>query len=306
MTTTPSPLDVSDWPPSEDEFLGTKPKMWLYGPVVDGDESSRWLWKRATTNRDRRRGDFLKGDDWAEVVASRVGATLEVPVAEVVLAVKDGQPGIVSRSFLQADEILVHGDELLAEVSADPSAAGRELFTLENVASALERCRPPGEHDVLATALDWFVGFLVLDALVGNTDRHEQNWGAIQSPDGSRKLAPSFDHASCLGFMLHDDVRREYLDGTKPGRSIAEYAGRARAKMQGFDSPVDAAVATMMMVEPEVRLWWTGVIDQNVALAPSLVALPDSRLTPAAASFASVLYDQNHKSLSQALRTMPA
>ncbi len=306
MTVDVAVLDVSGWAPAEDEFLGTKPKMWLYGPPVEGGEPARWLWKAATTNRDRVRGDFLKGDDWAEVVASRVGAALGLPVAEVLLAENDEKPGIVSRSFLQEDEILVHGDELIEEVTEDRSPRGRESFTLDNVASALSDCRPPSEHEVLRTALDWFAGFLVLDALVGNTDRHEQNWGAIQSPDGSRRLAPSFDHASSLGFMLHDDVRAEYLVGTGPGRTVVDYATRAKPKMQGYASPVDAAVATLGRTEPAVRQWWSDAVDNVEALERFLAGLPDSRLTPPAAEFASALYRQNHEVLSQALRTMPA
>lgn len=305
--TSPSPLvDVTGWRPAEEEPLGTKPKTWLYGSPVDTDESPRWLWKAATTNRDKRRGDFLKGDDWAEVVASRVGAALGVPVAEVVLAERDGHPGIVSPSFLQPDEILVHGDELLAEVVTDSPLRGRDLFTLPNVASALERCGPPHEHEVLKTALDWFAGFLVLDALVGNTDRHEQNWGAIQSLDGSRRLAPSFDHASCLGFMLHDDVRAEYLTDAGPGRSVADYAARAKPKMQGYASPVDAAVATFGRTESVVRQWWSDAVGRTDSLEPFLDGLPESRLTPAAAEFAAALYRQNHEALSQAMRTIPA
>lgn len=306
MTAEVAVLEVSGWAPAEDEFLGTKPKMWLYGPPADGDEAVRWLWKAATTNRDRLRGDFLKGDDWAEVVASRVGAALGIPVAEVVLAENNNMPGIVSRSFLQEDEILVHGDELIEEVTDDRSARGRESFTLANVASALSDCRPPSEHEVLRTALDWFAGFLVLDALVGNTDRHEQNWGAIQSPDGSRRLAPSFDHASCLGFMLHDDVRAEYLVDAGPGRTVVDYAARAKPKMQGYASPLDAAVATLGRTERAARKWWSDAVDHVDALEPFLAGLPESRLTPAAAEFASALYRQNHEALSQALRTMPA
>lgn len=306
MSSGPIVLDVSSWAPAEDEFLGTKPKTWLYAPGAEGDEAKRWLWKAATTNLDRRRGDFLKGDDWAEVVASRVGAALGVPVAEVHLAERNDDPGIVSRSFLQRDETLVHGDELLAEVADDVSAHGRELFTLKNVVGALQRCRPPGDHEALRTAMDWFAGFLALDALVGNTDRHEQNWGAIETGDGVRRLAPSFDHASCLGFMLHDDARQEYLGAVGPGRSVAEYAARARPKMQGYESLVDAAVATLARTDPAVRRWWGAAVGRVPALEPFLTDLPESRVTPTAAQFAAALYRQNHEALSQALRTMPA
>ena len=55
--------------------------------------------------------------------------------------------------------------------------------------------------------------YMVLDALIGNTDRHHENWGILRTRvDGQweDKVAPSFDHASLLGRELQD-VRREKL-----------------------------------------------------------------------------------------------
>jgi hypothetical protein len=61
-------------------------------------------------------------------------------------------------------------------------------------------------------------GYLVLDALVGNTDRHHQNWGVILERRKDAyylQLAPTFDHASSLGRELTDEARRRHLqEGT--------------------------------------------------------------------------------------------
>ena len=47
-----------------------------------------------------------------------------------------------------------------------------------------------------------FAGYLVLDAVIGNTDRHHENWGLLlrRTETGWKgQVAPSFDHASSLG-----------------------------------------------------------------------------------------------------------
>ncbi|MGK2874260.1 MAG: hypothetical protein ACSLEW_01300 [Nocardioides sp.] len=56
-------------------------------------------------------------------------------------------------------------------------------------------------------AFDQFCGYLVLDALVANRDRHEENWGVLRDPAGRVTLAPSYDHGNSLGFNLQDDRR---------------------------------------------------------------------------------------------------
>jgi hypothetical protein len=58
---------------------------------------------------------------------------------------------------------------------------------------------------------------MVLDALIGNTDRHHENWGLLLTfqnrPRGSQiGVAPSFDHASSLGRELRDERRIELLN----------------------------------------------------------------------------------------------
>ena len=65
----------------------------------------------------------------------------------------------------------------------------------------------------VASASDLFAGYLMLDALIGNTDRHHENWAIIQA-GRQYCLAPTFDHASCLGFNLSDAER---IDRMTPG-----------------------------------------------------------------------------------------
>ena len=90
-----------------------------------------------------------------------------------------------------------------------------------------------------------FVGYLLFDALIGNTDRHHENWGIvlIRDDEGTRTiaggasfklcLAPSFDHASSLGRDLTDLKRQERLN-TRYKRGNAEaYAERGRSAFYG-------------------------------------------------------------------------
>jgi hypothetical protein len=71
----------------------------------------------------------------------------------------------------------------------------------------------------------------VFDALIGNVDRHHENWGILrkQLKDGTQRgrLAPTFDHASSLGRELMDEggkqSRMRYLEEL----GVGKYAERA-------------------------------------------------------------------------------
>ena len=218
-------IDVSEWALSGEEVLGTKPKRWL----VEPDTEERWLMKDATFSTPRHGSKYRKGDDWAERIAYGVAGVLGLPAAQVELCVdckgEEDVYGTICRTVLNdATEDLVHGNALLAEQGDYVTVSDRRPYTVEAIHRALEDYQaPPSALDGLS-AWEVFVGYLVLDALIGNTDRHDENWAVIVSESG-RYLAPTFDHASSLGFLLSDPQRLERMsskDRNYPPEAFAE------------------------------------------------------------------------------------
>jgi hypothetical protein len=69
-------VDVSDWEVRRFEPMGSKPdKVWLQAPPGAPCEVGAWLFKPATVERERDR-HYLKGDDWAEKIASELAGLL--------------------------------------------------------------------------------------------------------------------------------------------------------------------------------------------------------------------------------------
>lgn len=202
----------------EQEALGSKEKFWYR---AQGGETE-WLFKFPQPNT---------GQHWAEKIAAELAACLEILHAKVELAVFLGQKGSATESFAREGRNLFHGNQILAGkvLGYDPARRFRQSdHTLDNVFLALDRLFLKPEAADRAKAQ--FASYLVLDALIGNTDRHHENWGVLRRRVGDRwqgVLAPTFDHASSLG--------RELVD-TSPGRCrrrllvekrVAAYAERA-------------------------------------------------------------------------------
>ena len=208
------------------EHLGTKPKFWFRN-----SESVWLLCKLARPNT---------GEDWSEKIAAEIAHSLNLPHAHYDLGLFEGNECILSPRCFPDDCTLVHGNELLRQLDPGYGLGTRfreTAHTLDAVWRALTKapCDLPISWNPLPgihSPADVFVGYLLLDALIGNTDRHHQNWGIVEAQDESsprRYLAHTFDHASCLGCHLTDEARAQRL-ATKDGQFTPEaYAGRARS-----------------------------------------------------------------------------
>lgn len=226
-------LDVSGWEEQQDETLGSKDKVWLRSP-----EPHNWLFKVPRPG---------SGEHWAEKIAAGVAALLGVPTARVELARRESVIGSISRSFARPrrprSRSLIAGNELLRglDESYEGSKKRPRKHTVELVFRYLRLPKsilvPEGfaPEPGLMTAVDVFVGYLLLDALIGNTDRHHENWGILVAPAGSEEhdvwLAPTFDHASSLGRELDDSKRDDRVKENNPMRTVEGYCSRARSSL---------------------------------------------------------------------------
>lgn len=97
---------------------------------------------------------------------------------------------------------------------------------IPNILTAIEETFPPEQR---ATQLRTLAGFIILDAIICNTDRHHDNWALIRGPFGPSKIvhqvAPSFDHASSLGRELLDENRKHKLAQNLVGRYVTKAGG---------------------------------------------------------------------------------
>jgi hypothetical protein len=230
------------------EQLGTKEKFWFHPPGL-GD----CLCKLPRPNT---------GEDWSEKVAAELADALGLPHARYELGIYGDQNCVVSPTFLPPAGTLIHGNELLRQ--SDPSYGRAHVsrfqeraHTLEAVWEVLDKAAcelplawtpPPG----IGEASEVFVGYLLLDALIGNTDRHHENWGVIQT--AGNHLAPTFDHASCLGRELCDRKRTDRLETNDTGFTPEAYAAKARSAFFA-DKTATRPMSTLEAFQRSAERW---------------------------------------------------
>lgn len=206
----------------DDEPLGSKEKFWFK------QNGKLWLFKEVRVIQ-RPEGSVPTGEDWAEKVAAEISHLLNIPAATVELAEFQGRRGCASLNFTSPAQQLMHGNEVMAGYlqGYDPELRFQQSsHTVENIIKAIRAMFPKAnEH---RTVLQRLASYMVLDAVVGNTDRHHENWGLLWQVlvnidevseavrlEKQYDIAPSFDHASSLGRELLDEKRAEFLRCSK-------------------------------------------------------------------------------------------
>lgn len=286
--------DVSAWRVVDIEAEGSDAKEWLADPQED-----RWLCKPAVTPEN----GVQQGEDWSEWLAAQVARRLVVPHATILLATRNGAPAALSRSLRASGEELQAGAVLLQGVPGFvPRSKTRTGHNLRNIRAVLENVSTPrgwvGPTGAGA-AFGVFCGYLVFDALIANTDRHEENWAVIRDKDGIVRLCASYDHATSLGFNLSDE-RRDQLT-RDPGRLRAWLERGTARRFEGGRNLtlVRHAAQAVDLAAPWTRSWWTSAVDDLDV--DSLRLLIDTAAPPSmsdrARSFAIQLVETNRRRL---------
>lgn len=253
----------------DDEPMGTKEKAWIERP----DDKHPWLFKFSRVN-----DGVATGEHWAEKVAAEVAELLEIPHATVELARFQQRWGSLTRSFEalhQEDVELVHGNELLDGVIEGydrHKLRGQRDHTLQNILTVVDRVLK-NDPEQREKAFRNVGGFIVLDALILNTDRHHENWAMLRRTIPKRPvqhwLAPSFDHASSLGRELTDVRLAKWQN--EPWR-IEWYAKRSRGGIF-LKSEGRRGENPLYLAEVSHRFW-------RIYLAPWIERLQQLGCTP--------------------------
>lgn len=290
-------VDATGWTPRDTEQLGSKAKVWLESP--DGTE---WLFKQVRSDP-----NGVRGEDWAEKLGAEMAQQLRLPAAEVELAYRPfirGEPrGVISRSILRDGDQLTHGNDLLSGQAADyPRSKTGEVagYTVDACMQFLVDFAPTPGSDAPdgADARFLFAGYLLLDALIANTDRHHENWAVIQRPGEPTSIAPTFDHGACLGFAEPAARKAELLESQR----IAAWTANARTKFEGKPHPrFVASRALALLPGSQADVWYERLERLDLeGWSSTLDRVPTARMSQVDRRFADLIVRHNLEELRRA------
>lgn len=189
--------------------------------LLQDDNGDRWYFKCS----ERKPGapghpeKYYKYEFWSEVIAYQVGKLFGLDILRYDVAYNDGDVGCIS------PEMDAGVDEQLVEVGRYMTTHN-PAFAPDDTTSRKEYTFQLLEETVQYFELEeyWpsFFTTLVFDAIIGNTDRHQENWAFIGSTytDAPMKLRPSQEQA--LRNLLSTNDEKTFI------RRLEEYQLRVK------------------------------------------------------------------------------
>ena len=208
-------IDVSGWDKLREQTKGSREKQWVYN-YSENDPSSIEIYLFKESHK-RYPSEF-----WAEIIASRIGELIGVPTPETYCARLEDKYAALVKCFLRVgwdhknecyktvDNLFEGGDFMMRSDPTFERKRGERhnIFDVERIFKELDKeCLWLFSH---------FLRILIFDTIIGNTDRHQDNWGFVNGKERSFGLAPAYDNSTSLGSELVE----EKLDGFLENNAI--------------------------------------------------------------------------------------
>ena len=125
---------------------------------------------------------------------------------------------VACEDFCQDGGKLIEFSKLLLS-DVDSPHIGRRFVPIELVNQTIEKIQYDKNKEIFK---EQFWKMFVADTLIGNSDRHTDNWGFLKQ-DGEIKFAPIYDCGSSLSPLFSDIALKELLNGDEYKFKLEEY-----------------------------------------------------------------------------------
>lgn len=201
--------DVSNWQEAQQyQTGGTREKCWLISPT----DNSYYFFK-VSIKKDVK--DYPT-EFWMEIIASKVGQSLNLNVLDYNIAKRDKSIGCISKHMVDNDKYALT-ELMLFLMGYEPAynpEEDKDLYSIEFIFETLK-------YFGLEQYMSDFIDVVVFDCIIGNQDRHQENWGFITPVEAKAKIL-SHDNTQVKDSWKDSKVAPIYDSGSSLGRERTE------------------------------------------------------------------------------------
>ncbi|MCK9615328.1 MAG: HipA domain-containing protein [Candidatus Omnitrophica bacterium] len=174
---------------------------------------------------------------WGEIIAYKIGILVgvEVPPTFVAINKNENKTGALIEWFLgypfTRSEVKASGALYMQLLIKDYDIAKGKQHNFQAIRRLFEALKF-GQHKWDINWVEHWTKVLAFDTLIGNTDRHQDNWGIIWKYENKRlapsRVTPIFDNGTSMG---HEILENHFTDFDKEER-IRKYISRGSHHMK--------------------------------------------------------------------------
>ena len=170
-----------------------------------------------------------------EYIGSMIYKMVGLPVHNTILGIRSNKIVVACEDFLEEGDKLYEFDKI--KVTFEPHFLDSNGNETNGVGVDLyEIMMTIQEHPFLQDipgVKEHFWNMFIMDALIGNTDRNNSNWGIILKKDGLKEIAPVYDNGNCLNSKWDDEKMRIVMNDADKMEAEAYKARRCIFELHG-------------------------------------------------------------------------
>lgn len=213
-------IDISNWPSGDQRFvpIGKRIKKVVLHP----ETYELYYFKEP---KEKYPWEF-----WNEIIAFKIGNFFGFNILKYEPAILDGIGGCLSKSMTEGfTQELIHGQQVLLRIYPQFETKKGTDHTFQLVECFFNTLPDQQNKQIIYE----FIEMLVFDAIIGNRDRHQQNWAIIREiklqnrPNtyfGLKRntknpimvrvahFSPLFDNGNCLAYNITEEKLDSFIE----------------------------------------------------------------------------------------------
>ncbi len=190
-------LDISNWA-LESTNDGSHGEGMLEKVILVSPDKKKYLYKKWWSRVKPDYESDCKAQLSCEYINFRLATELlDIEVPKTFLAINNSSTtfkyGVLSEWFLNINHDYVKGSEFMQGYLVSLSKFYDDKK--QNLEDIFKAC----EQSDIYNFEDWWINTLIFDFIIGNTDRHHDNWGVLKRAN-INQLSPLFDNGASYDF----------------------------------------------------------------------------------------------------------
>ena len=218
------------WIPDKEKLdSGKGKKIWLTN--YRNSKVNGWFkYVKYTQEKNNENIKINTFENISEKIAELIAIELKIKNAKIDIGTYNSENGCLSYNILHDNQIMSEGVAYISRIyngydsNLCQDLESGEYYCLQMILNSLPNEKIKKE----------FFKVMIFDFIIGNSDRHSNNWAIIKNRSNTESMAPLYDNGSSLCSLVKESEIKSYLGADKVRfKSLVDTKSRTMVRIDG-------------------------------------------------------------------------